>query len=130
MILENKRILMIEDNPFNVLVLQKALETEGAAVILFLDSKIEGMVDLLPIDIVILDLMMPVMDGFDYFLKIREIPELATIPIVAVSAMDESLAMGRARDLGFNGFISKPVDIDVFPGLILAVINGEKIWNR
>jgi CheY-like chemotaxis protein len=66
--------------------------------------------------------------GFTVFDEIRSIPEAAKIPIVAVSAMDASVALAKTREQGFAGFISKPIDIDLFPKQIATIISGGSVW--
>ena len=130
MVLENKRILIFEDNVENVFVQKKLLTDEGAHVKLFLGGTLQVILKLLPLDLIIMDLMIPGdMDGFDFFQKLQTVPELSAIPVAAVSAMDASLAINKTREMGFAGFIPKPVDMDAFPIQIAAIIDGHPIWN-
>ena len=66
--------------------------------------------------------------GFDVFDELRNMPELDDVPIVAVSAADASIAMPEAQEKGFSGYISKPVDFNLFHEQIAAVIAGEEVW--
>ncbi len=132
MLLDKKKIYVIEDNTANIFVLQSALRQEGATVIVdwFADGKIARILKDMPFDLIILDLMLPgTSSGFDIFKSLRALPQLEKIPFVAVSAMDSSVAIPKAKHLGFTGFISKPIDIDKFPQQILSLINGETIWD-
>jgi CheY-like chemotaxis protein len=132
MFLSKKKIYIVEDNTANIFVLLSALRQEGAIVVIdwFADGKTDRILKDLPIDLIILDLMLPgSSSGFDIFESLRAIPELNEIPIVAVSAMDTSVGIPKAQELGFSGFISKPIDVDKFPQQILALIEGEKIWD-
>jgi CheY-like chemotaxis protein len=80
-------------------------------------------------DLIILDLMLKDgVSGFDVFQRIREMPQYAQIPIVAVSASDSAVALPRARALGFSGYISKPIDEALFPKQIAQIIAGEQVW--
>ncbi|MBO20351.1 MAG: hypothetical protein CL732_07425 [Chloroflexi bacterium] len=58
-------------------------------------------------DIIFVDIMMPIMDGFDLILKLRENPETAAIPMVLVTAMNARDAEGKARELGVEHFLLK-----------------------
>lgn len=130
MLLANKRILMFEDNIDNIGIQQMLLKDEGADVKLFMGGTFSNVIDMLPINLIIMDLMIAGnISGFDYFEKIQAIPQLSDIPIVAVSAMDVSLALTKAREMGFAGFIAKPVDMDRFPHQIAKIIDGQKLWN-
>ena len=59
-------------------------------------------------DLILLDLMMPIMDGWEFRRRQREDPELATVPVVVLSALDQT----RAADLGGTAFLKKPLDFD------------------
>jgi two-component system chemotaxis response regulator CheY len=54
------------------------------------------------------DVRMPVMNGFDLYQKIREIPKLARVPIVFMSSIDDYYAKRTAKELGAQGYITKP----------------------
>ncbi len=83
----------------------------------------------MPIDLIILDLMLPNQrSGFDVFDELRSLPQIAKVPIIAVSAAEVSFAVPHAKSKGFSGFISKPIDFVLFPKQIAAVINGEQVW--
>lgn len=82
-------------------------ETETAA------DGVEALAKLvLGIDLVLLDIQMPNLDGFEVARRIRERPEHAFLPIVMVSALDGKGEHRRAFELGINDFISKPIDLD------------------
>jgi CheY-like chemotaxis protein len=59
-------------------------------------------------DVILLDLMMPVMDGWEFRRRQREDPQLARVPVVVLSALDQS----RAADLEGAAFLKKPLDFD------------------
>jgi CheY-like chemotaxis protein len=61
-----------------------------------------------PPDLILLDLMMPVMDGWEFRRRQREDPALADVPVVVLSALDQT----RAADLGGTAFLKKPLDFD------------------
>lgn len=132
MLLKNKSIFIVEDNPSNRAIMQVLLEQHGAKV------KIERwgfetlrfLKSVAPVDIILLDLMLTdEVSGFDIFDKIRSESEFDDVPIVAVSAMDASVAIPQVRSKGFAGFISKPVDFNKFPQQIAAAIAGEAVWH-
>lgn len=128
--LQDKRILMFEDNLENIQVQQALLEEEGAYVDLFFGEMISGLKQKLPLDLIIMDLMIAGgVDGFDYRKMLSQEPALADIPVVAVSAMDASLAVSKAKSLGFAGFIAKPIDMDRFANQIALIIDGKAVWD-
>jgi len=130
MSLKGKRIFVTEDNAGNLAILSIYLETMGARIII--DRRGLRLVDSiranLPIDVILLDLMLPNnVSGFDLFDQVHQAPDLAHIPVVAVSASDPDVAMPKARIKGFSGFISKPVP--PFVGKYVAeVLAGKSVW--
>ncbi len=129
--LKGKWIFIVEDDRRNRVIYQVMMQRHGA-----LTSFDRWGVDTIhnikkhhKVDIIILDLMLPNdVSGFDVFTQLREHPELEQVPIVAVSAADPSHAVPEAQRLGFDGFISKPIDADLFPEQLWNVMNGEKVW--
>jgi CheY-like chemotaxis protein len=82
------------------------------------------------IDLIILDLMLADgISGFKVYDDIRRTPQFASIPVLAVSAMEPAIAIPRAQAAGFSGFIAKPIDTYLFPQQVLAVLNGEQVWH-
>lgn len=131
-ILRGKHIFIVEDNLENRIVFQMVFIKYGAHV--DFERWGRGLISRLkttpfPIDLIILDLMLKDnVSGFDVFDDIRALPQFARTPIVAVSAMDASVAIPKTREKGFNGFIAKPIDNDLFPQQIAALLNGEAVW--
>lgn len=131
MLLRGKRIFIIEDNIHNRLVYNMALTGQGASI--YFDPhgrdpewRLRAMRDA---DLIILDLMLwRGQSGFDLFDEIRNQPEIRAIPIIAVSAAEPAVAVPKARQMGFSGFIAKPIDDEHFAEQIARVIAGEEIW--
>lgn len=131
MTLRNKRVYIVEDNEDNIYVLLRLLRKHGASVQIdwWAKGEREKVLKALPIDVILLDLMLPQgRSGFDVFDELRTIAELDDVPIVAVSAADVSVAMPVAEEKGFAGYISKPVDFELFPQQIAAIIDGDEVW--
>lgn len=127
-----KHILIIEDNAENIYVALTLLRRHGAQVQVdwWAKGERQRLEDAMPIDLIILDLMLPHgRTGFEVFDEIRRNSVLAEVPIVAVSAMDPSIALPKVQAQGFSGFISKPVDFYLFPRQIAALIAGEAVWH-
>lgn len=131
MLLENKRIFIVEDNLQNRVVFRIILAKQGALVEFerageetLTRLKVFGQVDL-----IILDLMLAHnISGYDLFDKIRAVPKFNAVPIIAVSAAEPAVALPKARQQGFAGFIAKPIDDSLFPKQIARVIGGEQVW--
>lgn len=131
-VLHNKHIFIVEDDPLNRLVYRLALTKAGATI--EFDSGGANAVPLLqkiaPVDMIILDLMLARgYTGYNIFQTIRALPQFATTPIIAVSATDASKGIIRAQAEGFNGFIAKPIDSDLFPSQLAQIMAGVPIWE-
>jgi CheY-like chemotaxis protein len=131
MILTGKRVFIIEDDAGNLAVMQTILTLEGATVVFerWARNTCERLLTTLPIDVILLDLMLPNgINGYEVFDMFRAIPELATIPVVIVTAADPDHEMKVAREKGMNGFISKPIGSATFAQNIASVIAGKQVW--
>lgn len=129
--LNGKCIYIVEDNVMNRVVFQMALVTQGAHVEFDRWGKnaISHLKQLPHVDLIILDLMLyGGISGYDIFTEIRALPQFDAVPIVIVSASEPSVAIPKAKELGLSGFISKPIDEELFPKQIAAILEGEKIW--
>jgi len=130
-LLKNRLIFVIEDNPGNLAVLSMYLEQEGAKVKVerYGINTVQAILKAMPVDLIVTDLMLPKgLSGFDVYDQIRQVPELAHIPVVAVSAADPDSAMLKARQKGFAGFISKPVTRQIAKQLA-EVLSGKTVWQ-
>lgn len=132
MALLGKLIFAVEDNLHNRIVFQMSLMRHGAKVDFerWGRDAVSRLSHMNNVDLIILDLMLANgISGLDLIDEIRALPQYATTPIVAVSAMDPSVAIPQVRTHGFNGFIAKPIDDVLFPTQIDALLNGETIWH-
>lgn len=119
-ILENKTVLIADDDVRNIFSLTKALEKYKMNVLTALDGaeameKIEAHPE---IDVVLLDMMMPKMDGYETAEKIRENPALKTLPVIAVTAKAMTGDREKCIKAGASDYITKPVDIDQLVSLL------------
>ncbi len=130
MLLQNKRVFIVEDNAGNLAIASIYLERQGAKISFSRrgENVSQTILRYLPIDLILTDLMLPDnVSGFDVFNQIRQVPELAHIPIVAVSAADPDTAMPKARQMGFAGYISKPITPLIVQYVVRAV-SGKQVW--
>ena len=113
-----KRILIVDDDIRNIYSLTSVLEARGASV-LHAERGQEG-IDLLEaqpdIDVALIDIMMPEMDGYETMRRIRAKPEIADIPLMAVTAKAMVGDRQKCLDAGASDYVAKPVDIDVLDG--------------
>ncbi|AFY83515.1 hybrid sensor histidine kinase/response regulator [Oscillatoria acuminata] len=106
------RILVVDDSPDNVLLVKTILEEEGYD-ISQADSGYVALaqIDESPPDLVLLDIMMPGMDGYEVTRRIRGNKKLPFIPILLITAHDQPSVV-EGLDLGADDFIRKPVELD------------------
>ena len=131
MALIGKKIFIVEDNLQNRVIFQMILMNKGAHVDFERRGKgaIWHLRNAMHVDLIVMDLMlMDGVTGFDLYDEIRAIPQFADVHIVAVSAMDSSIAIPLVQAKGFNAFIAKPIDKYLFPEQIDEIMNGEKLW--
>jgi CheY-like chemotaxis protein len=120
-----RKILIAEDNPVNRELLHELLEARGYAV----DEAANGQEALQMIaqsrpDALLLDLNMPVLDGFATVRKIREDPTISSLPVLAVTAYAMRGDREKTLQAGFDGYLSKPI--------IASALDAEleHIWNN
>lgn len=106
----SKRVLIVEDEQDVASLIAGVLDLEGYEPRLAVgETAMDAMSDFHP-HVVLLDLMMPVVDGFEVARRMNANPETRTIPIVVMTAMHD--AASRAAELGASHFLAKPFDID------------------
>ncbi|MCU0499574.1 MAG: response regulator [Anaerolineae bacterium] len=128
--LKGKRIFITEDNTNNRVVYTMVLRLSGA--VLEFDRWGHSTLTLLEAfepHLIILDLMLSRnIDGFTIFEEIRRDPKFQAVPIVAISASEPAVAIPKCIELGFSGFIAKPVNDRLLPDQLARLINGEQFW--
>lgn len=104
------RVLIVDDEEPNRLVLREMIEILGYDAEIARDGMDALAIVKLDIDLVLLDVNMPGMDGFEVARRIRQDPEVADLPIIQVTALTSHQDRLRAVEAGANDFIGKPVD--------------------
>jgi CheY-like chemotaxis protein len=105
------KILIAEDNSVNRELLRELLEMRGYTVVEACDGEEAlRMIEETQPDLLLLDIGMPVLDGFAVVRKIRENPRLAALPVVAVTAYAMQGDRERILNSNFDGYLSKPVN--------------------
>lgn len=131
--LRGKRIFVVEDNVDNRVIYQLLFTREGAAVEFerWGPDAVSQLKRFRPVDLIVLDLMLARgASGYDIFTDIRALDEFADVPIIAVSSADPSEAIYRTQQLGFSGYIAKPIDHRLFPEQLQRIIEGERVWHE
>ena len=119
-VLNNKTILVADDDVRNIFSLSKALEQFNMTVVAALDGQeaLEKLTETPGIDAVLLDMMMPRMDGYETARKIREQPQWRSLPVIAVTAKAMTGDREKCIQAGASDYITKPVDIDQLISLL------------
>jgi signal transduction histidine kinase len=116
------KILVVDDNRMNRIKLSRSLEVQGHTVGLAEDG--QGALDLLKaeaFDVVLLDIVMPGMDGYEVLERIKGDPELRDIPVIVISALDEMDSTVRCIEMGAEDYLPKPFN----PVLLQARLNAS-----
>lgn len=119
-------ILYIEDNPENRLLVRRILEAEGYSVIEAEDASagLELAQRSSP-DLILLDINLPEMDGYEFTARLRGMPGLSDIPIVALTANVMKGDRERTLAAGCDGYIQKPIDVDELPRQIEGYLRAR-----
>lgn len=126
------QILLIDDHPSDAKLFELALErTETRAKLYWVATAQEGLdylkregrfADAGPVRLVVSDLSMPGMDGFEFLAQARRNPALAATPIVMMSSSRSPRDVLRCYRLGANSFIAKPMSLDTFVSAIGTLV--------
>ncbi|MGO4524305.1 HAMP domain-containing protein [Microvirga sp. 2MCAF35] len=121
--LDGRKVLIIDDDMRNIFSLTSALEQHGISVV-FAENGLEGIEKLHAnpdVDVALVDIMMPEMDGYETMREIRNIPRYRDLPLVAVTAKAMKGDREKCLEAGATDYVSKPVDVDQ----LLAVLRVQ-----
>jgi signal transduction histidine kinase/CheY-like chemotaxis protein len=125
--LRNHCVLVVDDSRLNQQVAREILQNAGLQVVLA-DSGLAALqylnTPLHKVDAVLLDIQMPEMDGFELTAALRANPDFATLPLIAMTAHNDSEHQARCRQAGMNGQINKPVDPEQMLRMLYQVISA------
>jgi two-component system, cell cycle response regulator DivK len=122
----SKRILYIEDNPENRLLMRRVLVAEGYQV----EEANDGNSGLQkaaesPPDLILMDINLPEIDGYEVTARLKQLPNMAGVPIIAVTANVMKGDREKTLAAGCDGYIQKPIDIDLLPSQIESFLKKE-----
>jgi signal transduction histidine kinase/HAMP domain-containing protein/CheY-like chemotaxis protein len=125
---DGETVLIVDDDVRNVFALTSVLEQRGLSV-RYAENGREG-IDVLEradhIDLVLMDIMMPEMDGYATMAAIRRMDRFAELPIIALTAKAMQGDREKALDAGASEYVTKPVDIDQLLGLIRSWLSADE----
>ena len=126
-ILKNKKVLIADDDIRNIFSLTKALEIHNMKVFAALDGKeaLKILSENPSIDVVLMDMMMPEMDGYETIREIRSSTAFKYLPVLAVTAKAMMGDREKCIAVGASDYISKPVDVDQLVSLLRVWLNNK-----
>jgi len=128
---KNLKILVVDDEPVNRMIISALVKNSGATSHQAENGKIA--VDFCknsPVDLVLMDLNMPVMNGFDATLAIKKIAGDKFIPIIIITTYDDNTILAKAQAYGADDFMVKPISPDVLLSKINAMIRLKNLYDR
>lgn len=128
---QKPKVLIVDDNPINVELLRGAIEQIGASVKVEYSGKsaLNTLKDY-PVDLILLDIMMPEMNGYEVLEEIKNIPYCKNTPVVFISALNETKDIVKGLDLGSYGYITKPYNIDEVKARVQSVIRIKELQDK
>ncbi|MBI3160336.1 MAG: response regulator [Chloroflexi bacterium] len=109
-------ILYVEDNPENRILIQRVLMAEGYQV-LFAENADQALAAAQGsrLDLILMDINLPDVDGYTLTSRLRQLPRLSAVPILALTANVMRGDRERSLEAGCDGYIQKPIDVDALP---------------
>ncbi len=122
------KILYIEDNPDNRMLVRRILMVEGYEVLEAHDglAGVEIALTDHP-DLILMDMNLPEIDGYELTRRLRARPELDQIPIIAMTANVMHGDREKSLMAGCDGYIPKPIDVDTLPEQVAAFLGAKRI---
>lgn len=125
-------IILVEDDPNAQLITLDLLRLGGANHCYSrktVDSAIAFAEKMPQVDLFLVDINMPLKSGYELLGEIREHEKLCDVKVVALTAATLPEDVQRARNLGFDGFLSKPLKPVEFSNQVEKILNGESVWD-
>ncbi len=112
----SKKILYVEDNTENRLLIRRILQAEGF-IVLEAASAMQALevIKVQRPDLILMDINLPEMDGYTLTARLKAMPLINNVPIVALTANVMRGDRERTLEAGCDGYIQKPVDVDLLP---------------
>jgi len=122
-----RKLLIVEDNQDNRELAIKVLKNKGYEIIEAVDGEeaIEKAISEKP-DLILLDISLPKLDGYEVAKRLKSMEEFQEIPIVAFTAHAMKGDREKVIVVGFEGYISKPINVREFPDQIRAYLRGKR----
>lgn len=122
------RVCLAEDSEDDIFLVSRAIESVGMAEVTYVARQGEEAMQLIrdfepdTIDLVLLDINLPVRNGFEILVKLRETPALAGVPVIMFSSSSRSSDICHAYSLGASAYVFKPSDYDELKIMLAGII--------
>jgi class 3 adenylate cyclase len=125
------RLLVVDDTPVNLKLLADLLTAKGYAVTTA-TSGVEALarIGAEPLDLVLLDVMMPGMSGYEVCRKIRDNPATAMLPVVMVTALDPAQERVKGIEAGADDFLTKPIHQPELLARVRSLLRVKTLWDQ
>lgn len=125
------KVLIVDDNPMNTELLKETLEQIGqSSVVAYSGKKALELVKKEKFDLILLDIMMPEMSGFEVVEQLKLTPKTSEIPVIFISALNETSDIVKGFDLGSYGYITKPYNIEELKAKILGTLRIKDLQDQ
>ena len=127
---ENKdfKILVVDDSTTNVVLLEAILDEKGYQIETALNAKeARNIIERDKPDLILLDLLMPKISGFEFLEELRKDEETKNTPVIVVSALTDEENVERIMQLGAVDYVKKPIDLQYLVSRVESVLQNEPI---
>ncbi|MCP5096811.1 MAG: response regulator [Chloroflexi bacterium] len=131
--LKEAYIIVVEDDPNDQLVALDLLRLGGSNRCYSrrtVDTAIVFAEKLPMVDLFLVDINMPSRSGYELLAEVRLHEKMSDVKVVALTAGTQDTEVEKARELGFDGFISKPLKANAFAIQVQDILNDIKVWDR
>jgi DNA-binding response OmpR family regulator len=129
---ENKdyTILVVDDSTTNVVLLEAILDEKGYQIETALNAKeAYNVIEKQTPDLILLDLLMPKISGFEFLQEIRKNKNTQNIPVIVISALTDEENIERIMDMGAIDFVKKPIDLQYLVDKVESVLQDAHFSN-
>ncbi|HLU11144.1 MAG TPA: hybrid sensor histidine kinase/response regulator [Oceanobacillus sp.] len=123
-------MLVADDEPSNRLLLQRLFEREFRVICVQNGREALDMLLQAPFDLVLLDVMMPVMNGIEVLQQMRSKPALAELPVILVTALAETRYIVQGLQMGANDYVTKPLETDVLRARVQTQLTMKRLLDE
>ncbi|NBB77881.1 MAG: response regulator [Verrucomicrobia bacterium] len=128
---QQPKILVVDDQPINIKLLQRKLERQGMDVyIAYTGRECLDLVDKVTPDLILLDIMMPEMDGIETCERLKSKPETEAIPIIFITAKASKEGKLEGLSAGAVDYITKPIDLDETIARVRTQLRLQEVFRE